>query len=151
MEVGMFSTIVVGTDGSTTARTAVDKAAALAKQSGASLHLVSAYKAPSQIMAMPMAEAMMAPGASSDQEVHDAVESMLRDLAKELEQQGINVAIYACPESPADALLDVAKHQAADLIVVGSRGMTGARRVLGSVPNSVAHHAECSVLIVHTC
>lgn len=146
----MFSSIVVGTDGSTTARTAVEKAAALAQQSGAQLHLVSAYKAPSQVMALPMAEAMMAPAATSDQEVHEAVESMLQGLAKELGQFGITVSTYACPESPADALLDVARHQSADLIVVGSRGMTGARRILGSVPNSVAHHAECSVLIVHT-
>jgi nucleotide-binding universal stress UspA family protein len=38
----------------------------------------------------------------------------------------------------------------AELIVVGNRGMTGARRLLGSVPNSVAHRAPCSVLIVHT-
>lgn len=146
----MFSSIVVGTDGSSTARTAVDKAAALAKQCGAHLHLVSGYKAPSQIMAMPMAEAMMAPGAASDQEVHESVEGMLRDLAKEIEGDGISVSVYACPENPADALLDVAAHQSADLIVVGSRGMTGARRILGSVPNNVAHHAGCSVLIVHT-
>jgi nucleotide-binding universal stress UspA family protein len=47
-------------------------------------------------------------------------------------------------------LCDVAANVRADLIVVGSRGMTGARRVLGSVPNSVAHNATCSVLIVQT-
>jgi nucleotide-binding universal stress UspA family protein len=36
------------------------------------------------------------------------------------------------------------------MIIVGNKGMQGARRVLGSVPNKVAHHAPCSVLIVST-
>jgi nucleotide-binding universal stress UspA family protein len=48
------------------------------------------------------------------------------------------------------AVCEVASTVDADLIVIGNRGMTGARRVLGSVPNSVAHHASCSVLIVET-
>ena len=46
--------------------------------------------------------------------------------------------------------MKVADHVGADLIVVGNRGMKGVRRVLGSVPNSVAHSANCSVLIVDT-
>jgi nucleotide-binding universal stress UspA family protein len=51
---------------------------------------------------------------------------------------------------PADALVRIADEQAAQMIVVGNRGMTGARRVLGSVPNRVSHHASCDVLIVPT-
>jgi len=52
---------------------------------------------------------------------------------------------------PCDALIAVAQDVDADLIVVGSRGMTGVKRfVLGSVPNKIAHHAPCSVLIVDT-
>jgi nucleotide-binding universal stress UspA family protein len=52
---------------------------------------------------------------------------------------------------PAEAVLSVAEETKADLIVVGNKGMTGARRfVLGSVPNNVSHHAPCSVLIVRT-
>lgn len=144
----MFSSIVVGTDGSSTARIAVDKAAELAKQFDANLHLVSAFKSPSQVALMPTGEAMVS--AVDDRAVREAVESMLSDLARSLEGDGIKVDTFACAESAADALLDVAAHQQADLIVVGSRGMTGARRILGSVPNNVAHHASCSVLIVHT-
>jgi nucleotide-binding universal stress UspA family protein len=52
--------------------------------------------------------------------------------------------------SAADAILDTALAVDADLVVVGSQGMQGARRVLGSVPNSVAHGASCAVLIVKT-
>ena len=52
---------------------------------------------------------------------------------------------------PADAILDVAEELEADLIVVGNKGMTGAKRfLLGSVPNKVSHHAPCSVLIIRT-
>ena len=52
---------------------------------------------------------------------------------------------------PADAILDVAEETSADLIVVGNKGMTGAKRfLLGSVPNKVSHHAPCSVLIIRT-
>jgi nucleotide-binding universal stress UspA family protein len=54
--------------------------------------------------------------------------------------------------NPAEVLLSVAAEVKADLIVVGNRGMQGTQRfLLGSVPNRVAHHASCSVLIVQTC
>jgi nucleotide-binding universal stress UspA family protein len=52
--------------------------------------------------------------------------------------------------SPAEVLCDLAAHLGADLIVVGNKGMQGGRRFLGSVPNTVSHHAPCSVLIVDT-
>ena len=60
-------------------------------------------------------------------------------------------AIHAREGDPADAILDVAEELGADLIVVGNKGMSGAKRfLLGSVPNKVSHHAPCSVLIVRT-
>ena len=58
---------------------------------------------------------------------------------------------HALPGDPAKAILMVADEAGADLIVVGSKGMQGPRgKILGSVPNDVAHHANCSVLIVKT-
>ena len=60
----------------------------------------------------------------------------------------IDLASYA--DQLADALLKVARDVDAALIVVGSRGMHGAKRVLGSVPNTVSHQAPCNVLIVST-
>jgi nucleotide-binding universal stress UspA family protein len=44
----------------------------------------------------------------------------------------------------------IADEEGAQMIVVGNRGMTGAKRVLGSVPNYVSHHANCDVVIVRT-
>jgi len=61
------------------------------------------------------------------------------------------VQAHAREGEPADAILDVAEEINADLIVVGNKGMTGARRfLLGSVPNKVSHHAPSSVIIVRT-
>jgi nucleotide-binding universal stress UspA family protein len=63
----------------------------------------------------------------------------------------VQVETYARQGDPADAILDVAEENNADLIVVGNKGMTGAKRfLLGSVPNKVSHHAPSSVMIIRT-
>jgi nucleotide-binding universal stress UspA family protein len=147
----MFKTIVAGTDGSGTARAAVQKAAELAKASGATLHLVTAYKLASQaLLAAPMGEAIVAGAPATDAAIAKDVEQSLDDLARDLRADGVTVETYACPQNPVQAILDVAETHDADLIVVGNRGMQGKRRLLGSVPNTIAHHATCSVLIVGT-
>ena len=145
----MYTSIVVGTDGSSRARQAVHEAARLAKLTGAKLHLVSAYHPPSQAT-MGLAAEVVVTAPVSDVDVRRSVEAILDELAREITKDGVAVATYPCVGGAADALLEVAEHQKADLIVVGSRGMAGARRFLGSVPNNVSHHANCSVLIVHT-
>jgi nucleotide-binding universal stress UspA family protein len=79
------------------------------------------------------------------------VERALEDAATSLREQGVEAATYARQGDPADAILDVAEEQRADLIVVGNKGMTGAKRfLLGSVPNKVSHHAPCTVMIIRT-
>ena len=80
------------------------------------------------------------------------VDATLEEAAEHRrEAAGVDVEIYARQGDPADAILDVAEETKADLIVVGNKGMTGARRfLLGSVPNKVSHHAPCSVLIIRT-
>ena len=79
------------------------------------------------------------------------VDATLRSAAAAAREGGIEAETYARQGDPADAILDVAEEQGADLIVVGNKGMTGARRfLLGSVPNRVSHHAPCSVLIIRT-
>ena len=68
-----------------------------------------------------------------------------------LDGTGVEVETMAREGDPADAILDVAEEKGADLIVVGNKGMTGAKRfLLGSVPNKVSHHAPCSVMIIRT-
>jgi nucleotide-binding universal stress UspA family protein len=72
------------------------------------------------------------------------------EAAAAARMDGVQASTHTVTGDPADALLDVAKKLDASLIVVGSRGMHGMKRVLGSVPNKVSHSAHCSVLIVST-
>jgi nucleotide-binding universal stress UspA family protein len=146
----MFKTIVVGTDGSETASQAVRQAIELAKELGASIELVSAYE--------PVPAARLREEARQVPEdlqwmvnPREDVDATLREAAAWVESDGLNVRTYAREGDPADAILDVAEERGADLIVVGNKGMTGAKRfLLGSVPNKVSHHAPCSVLIIRT-
>lgn len=146
----MFASIVVGTDGSSRARAAVEAAVELARTHGAKLHLVRAFRPALQTAALAAGDAMMAIAPATDMEIHAQVTEDLERLASEIERDGVAVQIYACPQAAPSAILSVAEHQDADLIVIGSKGMHGARRVLGSVPNSVAHQATCAVMIVPT-
>jgi nucleotide-binding universal stress UspA family protein len=146
----MFSRIVVGTDGSETAKQAVREAAELAKNTGASLYVVSAFDPVPQSRLRE--ERLEAP---SDIEhtvgPNEDVDATLAEAAQQVEDAGVEVRTFARQGEPADAILDVAEEENADLIVVGNKGMTGAKRfLLGSVPNKVSHHAPSSVLIVRT-
>jgi nucleotide-binding universal stress UspA family protein len=145
----MFKRIVVGTDGSARARQAVAVAAELARAHGAELHLVQAYRPAAQLVASMAAPETSAIGFVTDAEVAEQVTNHLQRLRGEL-SDSLEVQIYACPQAPSQAILAVAANIEADLVVVGSKGMHGARRVLGSVPNSVAHQAGCAVLIIPT-
>jgi nucleotide-binding universal stress UspA family protein len=146
----VFKRIVVGTDGSDTAAGAVRQAIELAKLSGAELSVVSAYEpVPSRRV---QGEQRDAPA-----DVHyeigprEDVNLILDAAAADARKEGIEVQTHPIEADPADAILNVAEQTDADLIVVGNKGMTGARRyLLGSVPNNVSHHAPCSVIIVRT-
>ena len=144
----MDDSIVVGTDGSETAKQAVTEAVRLAKALGAPIHIVSAFE--------PVRGAKIAgapEGAAKVWAVHpdDAVEGILSEATTAVRLAGVEVTPHAVQRDPADALLQVADEVGASLIVVGSKGMHGARRLaLGNVPNKVSHHARCNVLIVAT-
>ena len=147
----MFASIVVGTDGSDTALKAVGQAVDLARTVNATLEIVSAYEPVSNVRA-----AEDRPDVPGDLEwtlnPREEVDATLATAAGLAEKAGIaTIRTHARQGDPADAILDVAEEQAADLIVVGNKGMTGAKRfLLGSVPNKVSHHAPCSVLIIRT-
>ncbi|MEO6205845.1 MAG: universal stress protein [Mycobacteriales bacterium] len=130
----MYRSIVVGTDGSDSAQEAVRQAAELAAGSGALLTVVTAFRAMSTLGSMAASSAAM---------------GMVVPPLEIVETPRLEREARA--GEPAEVLLDVADDVDADLIVVGSRGLQGAKRfLLGSVPNRVAHHAGRSVLIVHT-
>jgi nucleotide-binding universal stress UspA family protein len=145
----MFRSIVVGTDGSDTATQAVRQAIELARSVGARIELVSAYE--------PVSDARLREEIVVPEDLHwiinprEDVVATLEAAASEIRAAGIEVEVFARQGDPADAILDVAEERGSDLIVVGNKGMTGAKRfLLGSVPNKVSHHAPCSVLIIRT-
>ena len=147
----MFKRIVVGTDGSDTASVAVRQAIELARVTGASLDVVSAFE-PATAPQLAPEERIEVPG-DVQYEVggRQEVNTVLDRAAGEAERVGVSVSTHAREGDPADAILDVAEETNADVLVVGNKGMTGAKRfLLGSVPNQVSHHAPCNVLIVKT-
>ncbi|HKA04060.1 MAG TPA: universal stress protein [Acidimicrobiales bacterium] len=145
----MYRTIVVGTDCSPTATTAVMKAAELAKLTGAKLYLVSAYPASASTYAAVGGGAVFfdpPDGHESADERGIHVDAMARGLRA----QGIEVETRVEAGGAASTLVRMADTLDADLLVVGDRGLKGLRGVLGSVPSRVTHRARLDILVVHT-
>lgn len=145
-----YRSIVVGTDGSPTALEAVRHAATLAAAVGAQLTVVAAFRRdPDGVDARAREDApdelrwMITEAAAADEALAEAKEEATR--------LGVTkVAAVAEEGEPSEVILSIAEAQG-DLIVVGSKGMTGTKRfLLGSVPNRISHHAPCDVIIVHT-
>lgn len=128
----MYRRIVVGAAKTDTARRAISVAFDLAARCGAEVHAVTAISRADK---------------ASDSAGRRGAEGYLSDLRP---PSGVVVHPHVIPGDPAEALLMVANEVSADLVVVGNKGMRGARRILGSVPSSVAHGAPCSVLIADT-
>lgn len=119
----MYQKILIATDGSATASRAAKVGMDLATATGAET-LILHVGAP------------------------DDGERVLKAARADL---GEGIATRTVVGDAADKILEVAETEGADLIVIGNKGMTGARRfLLGSVPNQVSHHAQCNVLIVKT-
>ena len=144
----MSETIVVGTDGSDSAKRAVGEAVRMATALGAELHVVSAFEPVRgvRIAGAPEGAAKVwAPLPDAD------VEATLSEAEALVRMKNLTVKTHALRKDPADALLEVADKVDANMIVVGNKGMHGAKRfVLGNVPNKVSHNARCNVLIVAT-
>jgi nucleotide-binding universal stress UspA family protein len=146
----VFTRIVVGTDGSDTAGEAVRQAIDLAKLADASLSIVSAYE-PLPKRRVEGEKLDAPPDVQYEIGPREDVNLVLDAAAAVAKKEGLDVQTHPVEGDPADAILNVAEETKADLIVVGNKGMTGARRfLLGSVPNNVSHHAPCSVIIVRT-
>lgn len=136
----MFKAIVTGTDGSSYADKAVRYAIGLAEPFAARVVIVRATP--------PLDPATL----FTDSKAANAASQLdAYGTALEAEYPATALEWRAEKGDPADVLCRVAADEQAEVIVVGNRGMTGAKRFfLGSVPNRVAHQAGCAVLIVHT-
>jgi nucleotide-binding universal stress UspA family protein len=145
-----YQNVVVGTDGSETAELAVRHAAEVAKAFGARLTVVTAFTPRPEDEARRLQEAPEdVRWAITDMSSADEHARRARTLAHEIGVE--DVVLRVDSGEPAALLIDAAEDSSSDVIVVGSKGMTSAKRfVLGSVPNKVSHHAPCDVVIVHT-
>ena len=147
---GAYQTVLVGTDGSDSSYRAVDRAAAIASDTGAKLVIVCAYFPASE---REVASAEDALGDEAYQVVGSTpAEDTLRTAEERAAKQGAsNVEAAAIQGNPVKSLVKALADHKADLLVVGNRGLnTLAGRLLGSVPADVSRRAPCDVLIVHT-
>jgi nucleotide-binding universal stress UspA family protein len=163
-DTGEYGSILVGTDGSATAMRAVEMAARLAKSLGLKPVVVTAYEPPTeQEMARMKADPNdpVAQWSSHTKDVpdefkwriadaaqaHDVLERAAEHAAKE----GVDADVRAIEGRAAETLIGLAERDGFDVIVVGSVGMSGAKRfMLGNVPHRISHHAPTDVLILHT-
>ena len=141
----MLSTIVVGTDGSQTARRAVALAAELARQLGATLHVVHGYHPPAVLEGA--GEAVAGAVTATSAMWRELGESVVADALADPGLEGVAVIGHSVAGGAWQAVVSVAEEVGADLVVVGNRGMRAAG---GSVPDAVVTHAPCHVLIAKT-
>jgi nucleotide-binding universal stress UspA family protein len=138
-------TILVPVDFSAHSAKALDSAVDLAKVFGAGIHLLHCY----QINVGGVSPYGLVIPEDFDREVRAAAEQKLHEWAERARAEGIAVEEQLSPMFPAATLADTAEEISADLIVMGTRGLTGLRHVLlGSVAERTIRVAPCPVLTV---
>ena len=143
-----YQTVVVGTDGSETSFRAVERAAALAADSGATLVIACAYVREEPD---PRAQDVLGDEAYQVTGSAPADDSVSRARDRAAAAGATKIETEARQGKPAEVLIKLVEERKADLLVVGNRGLnTLAGRLIGSVPLDIARHAPIDVLIVHT-
>ena len=142
-----FRSVVVATDGSKWSAAAASEAIGIAKRNSAKLTAIAVVPAE---LAMPtdIDFATIAREKLADQEMHNA-EKNARAVKEAAQKEGVNAQAFVMSGKPADAVMEIAKDQKADLVVVGSHGRTGLDRLLmGSVAERVILLSTCAVIVV---
>jgi universal stress protein A len=140
----MYRTILVALDGSPREASVFQSAIAIAKESGAALHVCRAVTlpvgVPEAVWAVPTAELDAVLVAEANRAIS------LRIAGTSLTIAGTHVRIG----QPADVVLDVAEEVDADLIVIGAHGYHVLERVIGTTASKIVHRAKCSVLVARS-
>lgn len=145
-----YTSVVVGTDGSATSFLAVERAAVLARDSGARLEIVSAFT-PASREEVADAEHALGGEAYLASGSNPAEESLQLAAQRAAKTGATDVHTHAVDGAPADVLRKAAAEHDADLLVIGNKGLNSlSGRLLGSVPSEVARRSQVDVLIVHT-
>lgn len=139
----MSNPIIVGVDGSKTAAKAAEKAAGLAKVTGAPLHIICAFAKEKAVAVNEGTDSWLLTASSEAETIADGVAALHR-------ADGLKVTTAAIQGKPDEALVAEAERLGAALIVVGNKRVQGLARVLGSVAMGVAQQAPCDVYVAHT-
>jgi nucleotide-binding universal stress UspA family protein len=132
--------IVCATDGSAYGKVVADRAAAIAKIYGAELKIISATDLPLEYCAE-------APEVAAD--LVNKARGYVEAAREQIVQEGLQAECFVREGEAHKAIIDLAKEQKAQMIIVGSHGKSGLKRLLmGSVAERVLSHASCPVLVV---
>ncbi|HAP74718.1 MAG TPA: universal stress protein UspA [Acidimicrobiaceae bacterium] len=139
----MTTHLIVGVDGSDTARHAAQTAASLAVRLGGHLHVIMACDDQETVEV----------GVGSDRLLinrADEAAAVAAEVARSLHRAGLSIDSGARYGKPADVLCEEARRYDDVLIVVGNKRVQGPARLLGSVASAVLQHAPCDVYVVKT-
>lgn len=135
-----WKNVLVATDGSKYSNAAIEKAIDFAKSYGGELKIVSVVDVPSEFYA------------EAPQVVEDLIrkaKSFADDVRKKAEASNINASTFTAEGEAYEVITRLAKDEKADIIVMGSHGRTGLKRLLmGSVAEKTIGHSPCPVLVV---
>lgn len=149
MTASPYAQIVVGTDGSPTAMTAVRIAASLAHAMAVPLAVVTVWQR-DRDDTPPTSNEALYPGGSAAQNEASWAATTASDAAAVARTIGVDEVRQVTPAgAPADALIDVAAGTPGSLIVVGTAGLDSrAERLMGNVPHQLTHNAPGDLLLV---
>ncbi|WP_027414619.1 universal stress protein [Aneurinibacillus terranovensis] len=136
----MYRHILLAFDGSDHAIRAAQKAADIAASTGAHVTIVTAYPSISPFF----------PGQKPNQdEILRYWNNKVEEAAPLFTEKSVSFDKIIAEEDPKRLILDKAQELEVDLIIIGSRGLSGYERLmLGSVSYAISQHAECDVLLV---
>ena len=144
----MFRRILVATDFSPASTPALEQSVKMAKRDEALLLIAHAYQEPGLV------ELSHAPAKvyeEWDQKLREAVERKLRPLVEYARKEGVEARALLLTGFADEAIIEAAKQEGADLIVMGTHGRRGAARLfLGSVASRVISTAPCPVMTVRS-
>ena len=146
----MITAILVATDNSERATKAVEYAADLAEQLGATLRIVAVHE---PVVVADAASQRAVYGMQNERQIEEALDAhsaILGPIANRLRDRGVEVKVTVASGDPSSAVLELAKSGGGDLVVIGNKGLGGWRRLRGSVPSRVLAAGRVPVVVVPT-
>jgi nucleotide-binding universal stress UspA family protein len=143
-----FERILLATDFSPASAPALEQAVKMARRDGALLLIAHAYQEPGLV---DLSHAPARVYEQWDQALRENVEKKLQALVEYVRNQGVEAKALLLKGFADEAIIEAAKQQGADLIVIGTHGRRGAARLfLGSVASRVISTAPCPVMTVRS-